>query len=392
MRKGVSIFHMIIFLVILLMVGLGYVYFFAYTEVVNFEKGLKEATVIEGTNIMELLQKNLQQALRYSYYQSSFEVSKNGDNLESLQTWRNYEDISFPSNFEKTLEDRTLEIFNGYSKSLSEDGITTIDYTSLDVVKKADGEYVSALAKKEDGKDKELEVSKSSFYMLFNKANTFILVLTRTFDLFGLGRLDFVDKDGIGDAVKNAEQSIDNACRQIVVSTCENQPVNCESQLSNKCGDIDSKFKAGIDTELTALEKNENGIELRIKSREITTKHTPSSDSVLGSQDSSCGCKLGKERLVTIEVPCTKEELEQNPDKKCTTSTVVCDEYYRRVTVTCSYSFFGSAKVSVEIKDVNNKYPVYYSALTENSGISMQNIQLNFNLISGNDYSRKLIQ
>ncbi|MBI4010269.1 MAG: hypothetical protein HY361_03720 [Candidatus Aenigmarchaeota archaeon] len=377
MKKGMTIFHVIGFLSFVLLVGLGAFFVNLLLNLSTEERGIKQQSIIEGINIMELLKKNLQPALQYSYYQASYEVAKNGGSLEAPLTWRNYGDITgFPSNFVETLADRTRVILNEYSKALAEEGIKTADYTKIDAIKKEDGEYVSALSKDENGNDNNLIVSKATFYKLTDKATVFVLIPIRTLTLFEAGKSEFVDKDPIGTAVYDAEKLIPEQCRQIEVNACENQ-INCEGELSNKCGDIDNDFKFNIDNKINSLERIENNIELNIGSQEIKATHVTSSDVEYGPQDKACDCKIS--HTETTEVPCPEEELLADPSKICTTTKTVCDEYYRKAAVTCSYSYFGSSKVKVEMIDLNNKYPVY------DSTVDMRNVQLNFNVISGNE-------
>ena len=375
MKKGVSIFHMIIFLAILLMVGLGYVYYIAFSEVVNFEKGVKETTVIEGTNIMELLRKNLQQALRYSYYQSSFEIAKVGGNvkLNDMPTWRKYEDIQgFPKDIKSILKDRTLEIFNKYSNSLNDEGVTTVEYTSLDAVKKDDGEYVSALAKDKKGQDEELQVSRAFFYHLYNKANTFILVPIRTLTLFEIGENNFVLSDKI------QEKAIGG-----ITSTNFKSNYNQKSQTSEgstrKCGVNPSAEEVFTEVNNFGLEDGKKNIKTNID-LQLNSLEKELSTSTISTE------LLNREIQSDIVPVCA-----QTTEECCfppLVSNILCIKHWKRAT--CTFSYFGAAKVKIAITDKGNKYPVYDSA--DKEPIAMRNIQLNFNIISGNDYSRKLVQ
>ena len=371
---------------ILLLVGLGYVFSIAFRDVTTFEKGIRESAIIEGTNTMELLRKNLEQSLIYSYYQASFEIAKNGGYSTTITaTWRNYNDLSgFPANFGKTLKSRTLEILNLYRKAIVGNGITTVDYTQIDITRKDNGEYLSVISKDKENKDQEIKVSKSSFYEVLNKANVFVLIPIRTLKLFETGKNNFIDRDSVGSQIQAAEQSISNQCNLIKINICETQiNTGCESALTNTCSDIDNKFKNDFTSRITALNNVDDGINTGLSIGDAKSIHSLTINVGAGSQDPSCGCKSGKERVVTMEAPCPDD-----PKKTCQTQQTVCDEFYQKVPVTCNFAYFGAAKVGIKVDDDKNKYPVYDSTVDT---VDMRNIQLNFNVVSGNDYSRRLI-
>ena len=366
MRKGISILHVVIFLVILLLVGLGYVFSIAFRDVTTFEKGIRDTVVIEGINVMELLRKNLEQSLAYSYYQASFEIAKNGGySTTTTAIWRNYNDISGFPDFEKNLKSRTLDTLNLYRKAIVDTGITTVDYTKIDAVKKDDGEYLSAISKDKENNDQEIKVSKSSFYEVSNNANVFVLIPTKTLELLRIGRENFVTPND-----KIREKIIEgiSACG---FKSSYNQNSQTSAGSMRKCGSFPSAeevfanqngfgFSAGKDRIVQNVNLKLNSLESELSSSTISTK------------------LLNREIRSGITPACT-----QATEECCTLAGEECAAFWQRTG--CTFSYFSSAKADVKITDESAKYPVYDSI------VDMRNIQLDFNVISGNDYSRRLI-
>ncbi len=374
MRKGLSIVHFIIFILIFLYAGIGFIYISSFREIETIRKGVGEMLIADGIDDMELLRRNLQQALSYSYYQSSFEIAKNGGNSEASVKWRYYGDTSgFPTDFIKILTSRTLEMLNQYSHQLTGGRITTVDYTQVDVERddKEDKEHISAFSKDEKNNDKKLKIVGGLLgikYELENKANVFAKLPTKTLTLFGIGKENFV--------------SIDKTKEKIIEAiTAIGFKSNYNENLQTTTGSMEL---CGIQPTQEQVFKNENGFEISEGENQILEN----TDSKLNSLGEELSTSTVSTRLSVVD---KKSKIIPT----CTPSTGGCCERSESGCVkefkitTCTFKYVGAAKVKVSISDIANKYPVYDSTLDKNI---MSNIQLNFNVVSGNDYNQKLIQ
>ncbi len=376
MSRGSVTIKLLPFMLALLLVSLVNLWTSGSTEVHVFKKGLTEALVIEGTNIMEFLKKSLQQSLIYSYYQASYEVAKNGGNLQSIPTWRNYSDTNYPSNFQEILADRTRKILNQYVVYLKEPSIALNEYQAVKIEKGNNGlENVEAFS------DKDLGVSKFN-YELKNSANVFVSIPVRTLALFEIGKQDFVDKDLISSAIQAAESSLPSTCSRVSIPDYCETPPSCESYYSNNC---QVQFESGIRSQISTLEGTTDGINKELNVNEIKSTHIPQGP--FATADGQC-CVSGH-----TEESCTDVCTGEGEARKCTTecsSVFVCDvSGTKYVNAYCEFKHVGSASILAKISDATNKYPVYDPVANE---VSINNLQLNFNVISSNDYSQKLIQ
>ena len=363
MKKG-TVFHLIAFVAALFLIGLVSFSLLLYNSFTIERKGVIQSDVINATNAMELVKKNLQQALTFSYYQASYEIAKNGGGIQPILIWRNYDNkLGYPSDFDKTLAKQTLERFNQYVNKLLEGSeITVENYKEVQVEgeEKGEREYIDALSFIEQPcqkdpteicrKDGKIRISKF-FVELSNKANVYVSIPIRTLELFRMGEKNFVSRDIVQERINAgiANAGLKSSHR---VTSCEFVPTS------------DDVFR------------DANGMIVSAAEDFISNKVR---DSLLGLTE------LSSDKInIKIDVLEVKSKVEPN----CfgpTSYNPTCSSPEIYSTLTCNFNFFSSAKVKVEIVD-NGKYPVY------DSTVGMRNIQLNFNVISGNDYNKKLIQ
>ena len=361
MSKGIAP-ELFIFVIALLVLTVSQLYSQAHTDVAVSKRGLSETLLVEGTNVMEYLKKSLQQSLKYSYYQASYEISKTGGTFKEVPTWRKYEDTSgYPSNFLETLSGRTLEIFKQYVSALAEPGIILGDYSEITIEKKGDGETASAFS------ERDMEISKSSLFRLVNSADTHVSIPIRTLTLFEIGKEEFVDKDSINSAIQSAEGELPATCRRISIPDYCETPPSCDTYYSNSC---QVQFEAGMRSQISALEGKSAKIKKEIDVKEIKSTHISSGP--FSTPRGQC-CISGHYEEVCNDVECS--------------SVFVCDVFGTQyVNAHCEFKHVGAANAFIKISD-ESKYPVYDSI---DGTVNLRNMQLTFNVISGN--GQKLIQ
>ena len=375
MSKGSVVIKLLVFIIALVFIGIVNQFLLAHKEFQIVKKGLIETEIIIGTNKMELLEKSLQQALAYSYYQSSYEVAKNGGYEQTASTWRKYDDISKFPDFKEALTKKLLSIFNLYATDLKQDddlkryGTIVGNYQSGKIVKEGDKlENVSVSS------DTKLEIS-TGIYRLVNEPKIFVQIPIRVLTLFDMGKSEFVDKDSVGSAIQSAESSLPTTCKRVSTPDfCETPHYSCESFYPATC---QSQFESGIKTQISALQSS-NGIKKELDTKETKIAHVSSGP--FGTPSGKC-CVSGHNECSEV---CTGEGEAKECHEEC---SFVCDVFGTQyVNAFCEFKNYASARVEIKITDTTNKYPVY------EGNVDMRNIQLNFNVISGNDYSQKLIQ
>ena len=376
MSKGIAP-ELFIFVIALLVLTVSQLYSQAHTDVAVTKRGLSETLFVEGTNIMEYLKKSLQQSLKYSYYQASYEISKTGGALQEVPTWRKYEDTSgYPSNFLETLSGRTLEIFKQYVSVLAESGIILGDYTKLTIEKKDDRETVSVLS------EKDMEISKSSMFRLVNDADVHVSIPIKALTLFEIGKEEFIDKvpDPINSAIQNAEDKLPATCRRISIPDYCETPPSCDTYYPNSC---QTQFETEMMSQISALGGRSDEIKKEVDIKEIKSIHIASGP--FATPKGQC-CVSGHDEEVCNDV-CTGDGEAKECTKECS-SVFVCDVFGTQyVNAYCEFEHVGAANAFIKISGESTKYPVYDSI---DGTVDLRSIQLNFNVISGN--GQKLIQ
>lgn len=342
----------------------------------SHQRTIRETTLIEAINTVELTKRSLQQALLYSFYQSSYDVGKVGGSEKKysgneISYWRVYSDVHYSrEKFIKDLQTNTHKIFNEYASALNNPVIIP-SYERVEIndddVKKSKNEIVVISANATPKTSLQL---KGKFYDIQDNPTVTERFNMKTFKMFDTADENFLKKDRIKeDSVINGilasglsglSRSGDTIKNSGSLSWCEACP-SSEAVFSATNGmssaEAKEKIKQTIDKKLTELETgmSDSKIPLKFQNRQI------------GSD---------------IDLDCTSSGI---PD--CCIPCIdggCCGVSY--CTTTCTFTYYGAAKTLVKTTDMSNKYPVYDEKDKMND---MRNIQLQFYDISG---TKRLIE
>lgn len=145
MRKGIAsiiLLALVAGIGIITLEGIIVTNFVAKSETVI--RTVRETAILEAANAMEFLKRSLQQAVKYTFYQTSYDVAKKGgyayfENTNSwcfergIPYWRNYSRTFQDSeSVKRNFTDSAVEIFDCYSEKYTEQYLEDIDI-SLEV-------------------------------------------------------------------------------------------------------------------------------------------------------------------------------------------------------------------------------------------------------------------
>ncbi len=239
----VAIFSLIAIEFLILQVG--------FKDVESMRRTAREASIVESINTVELTKVSLQQALDYSFYQASYDVSKTGGKKQTqpkngISYWRSSSSTFYSFNdFKKDLQDTTLNLFNEYAVVLN-DSVKIPKYIEVEVSKTED-DVVSVNAK--SGEKLRLDAEK---LQVSDSANVSEKIRIRTIKLFEIGETNFLKSDKFGEIASQA------------VSGC-----GCGSSG----GQIKSKAESGLSSLQSSL--SSSGVKVEFLDRNIGASAVP---------------------------------------------------------------------------------------------------------------------
>jgi hypothetical protein len=172
---------------------------------------------------------------------------------------------------------------------------------------------------------------------------------------------------------------------------CENE-IDPWEVLDKYCPNAGDEYKGLISSRIHELEEDTDFIKLELGIDEMQVEISGSCDGDLGNESTECDCESGhwecpEDADISNATHCWKcddtfyPETEECVEGEWNTTywEWVCDEYYRIVhDVVCSYDYYGSVLVSVNITDKTRPYPVYDGEKT-----ALKSIILKFKVLSG---------
>ncbi len=254
MRKGQVVELMLVVTVALvaLVIGEG-VYVQNYVAQIDFTKrSAMETAVIESYNIVEFSKKAMQEAVQFSFYKAAVEVTKMGgfcaysdakscseickipDKVPTQRCvpwWRVYDKAYNPSlkGLESALENGTSKYYQEYSVQVSAYGLGTNKYCPRPPgIVKIEGDEVSL------NNIGAMSYAGSFFTITEKNSNFTDRVESTVFELHKTGADNFIDKDGVGNAFSDADNSMPNKCDYMSNGKCDMTAGNCQS---NNCWD-----------------------------------------------------------------------------------------------------------------------------------------------------------
>ena len=403
MRKGIGPFSIIVIGIIGSLVISGTYLFAFYGRSTVSKRAMIEVNVIDAINKIELKKISLSKALKYSFYQVSYILSKFGGysdlsdqsivkSYECIPYWREYPVLSYPGF--SYIEETTAQFLSTYSKSMNDESSNPI-YESV-AVKKNKFDQTEVFASGQDitvDRDK-IDVKVSSF-------------LNQTLDdriakMYSDAERIFIINDGIKTAVEAAIEKIPEECKNINIGDkCENEIPTSEFVLNDKCPNWNQIVRETVFLQINEFNRY-SGLSVSVENPEedvfITFKGECSGNNI--GESSSCRCKK------STSVDCGGysssgcDDFQKNngcqncyyPDglyKGCfcggcsSTKCSKCEEHYGKIEgITCNYDYYISVNVLVEMIDnSDSEYLVY-----EDETSRFDKVKLDFRILSGNVY------
>jgi hypothetical protein len=228
---------------------------------------------------------------------------------------------------------------------------------------------------------------------VWDVANTTELLRTMVLGLYEKGNETFITEDRIKLAVQGAVGDMPTECKQVEIGdVCENKMPDPWEVLNEHCPNAEATYRGFVSSRIHELEEETEFIELELGIDEMQVEISGSCDGDLGDPSTECDCKSGhwecpEDADISNETHCWECDDTFDPEtEECvegewntTYWEWVCDEYYRIVhDVNCSYDYYGSVLVSVNITDKTRPYPVYDGDKT-----ALKSIILKFKVLSG---------
>ena len=403
MRKGIGPFSIIVIGIIGSLVISGTYLFAFYGRSTVSKRAMIEVNVIDAINKIELKKISLSKALKYSFYQVSYILSKFGGysdlsdqsivkSYECIPYWREYPVLSYPGF--SYIEETTAQFLSTYSKNMNDESSNPI-YDSVAVRKnKFDQTEVSA-------SDQDIIIDRDKIDV---EVSTF---LNQTLDdriakmYFDAERI-FIINDGIKTAVEAAIAQIPPECKNINIGDrCENEIPTSEFVLNDKCPNWNQIVRETVLLQINEFNRYPR-LSVSVENPEedvfVSFKGKCSGNNI--GESSSCGCKK------STSVDCGGysssgcDDYQRNngcqncyyPDglyKGCfcggcsSTKCSKCEEHYVKFEdMTCNYDYYISVNVLVEMTDnSDSEYLVYEDEISR-----FDKVKLDFRILSGNVY------
>lgn len=344
-----------------------------------------DTSIVSAINSISFARRSLDQALVYSFYQSAYEIAKNGGykldatNLKTIDStvyWNFLGDTSqvpvsgvFYSghavyNTElSNLQDRILSVLNSYVLNLHTTDLDIPYYNSI--IATSDMSYVNLTA--QSSGILELKDPKN-LYDVKDTANLNKTVITNFEDLFKLARNNFIAP---GDVVKNKIVSVIQLfINNYDATTATSTASEAYCPAINPSGPTDEQIFT--DTYGKNYQQMHDAIDNGlIKSLENFNVQANFPEKTTTSVVSHyVNVALQQPCSITPSMTACHYDNNGNPDSYLTTKI-------------CTYSYTASAIVKVAIQSLNDYYPVYNGTET-----SFKNLELNFALASCNIYDQ----
>jgi hypothetical protein len=363
------------------LVTTGALFNVAFYKLENEIFSLKDIYVITEINRLEAIKFGLPYVANYSFCQALYDVSKVGGyqsvpqdfSANGIAIWRNYSKAVFP-NYHFNITNRTLDIakqylseYGGVYDSVSMEELN--DYVKLNLTSENLIEYTAPVVE----------------LVLKQNPNVSIKFSTRMKKMYDLGKENFIYKDSIKLARRDAYTSLAQDCKTISMGNVCEQQINPETELSEKCPNADNNFKNLFASKIENLQGDYSGVSLTTSIEDVIAQHT-STYSYSRSEDSEdCGCKTwGDWETVQNDTVCSDwctnngydDSRFVNDECQCR----ICSDWYNMTyDVNYEYNYYAAAKVLISIKDNDNACPAYDNGYTD-----YRNTVLNFYVISGN--------
>jgi hypothetical protein len=385
-------------------------------------------------NLINALDYSFYQAV-YSSARKGGYVSLKEKTFNCIPYWREYEKTNYPR-FKKNVQKLLLRIFNLYASRLA-DEINVPTFENIEIkektfeIKKCEGTpvacedfYIKNECENQKGcewavspigmpplckgepwpcevfsydecseqkgcypieKHKEgIEIKVSakgkisfitSFFKILEKAEIVIKFFGDFFQVYEVGKNNFIDYDKIKDAIISAINNLPERCKKIEINESCELP-DARQIHSENCEDWKNILENNIRNNIFEIERTDE-ISVKIDIEDIKTSYSGNCD--YSSEPSlTCGIKFCINETDTYDCECSPEPCCEN-----FTNITYCLAYQN---ITCRYNYFGASKVLIKIIDNSKKYPVWDP---EEKTTNYRNISLRFRVVSGN---RKLIE
>ena len=188
------------------------------------------------------------------------------------------------------------------------------------------------------------------------------VVKLKVSDLVILAEEQFVNKDLIKGKIEDSENQMPQQCKATKESQCRSPPTITKKQMLEKyCPNALSQFENLINQNVNPLNSNLDSDKLDvslsagIKSKVNDEPETePSTCTTTSVQADECGCKRS--------------------------GKFGCLEYYPKYTKTCTYDYSASVGALVNIKDKENRHPIFDPIQKRTA---LRNLEMNFYVLSG---------